>query len=261
MPAPSLALADYAKQAAALDFIVAFQKTPKKGKADFGVAVLQQVLSGRSGYDAIAAVAHQTYKIKIDPDVLRRYVALLRTPTSNAAVSAFLQRVDSNPALKKQILSSASSYEALQRVVSANGLAVAPLDLQNYLAPWQLLANLLKGLLNRKVITEKQFQEHAGFASRDSSLSGYGPDIDQEIMDALLSAAGWATKLPGFGNLKVPVAAIIFPSTAIIMGGFEGQSFTFSQIGDMFAQSFSLALEHMMGALDAFQDSVSSIFS
>ena len=35
---------------------------------------------------------------------------------------------------------------------------------------------------------------------------------------------------------------------------------TFKEIGNLFAQSFSLALEHAVNALDAFQESVGGIF-
>ena len=92
----------------------------------------------------------------------------------------------------------------------------------------------------------------------------YGREIEWSaylgIFDAVLSAAGWATRVGGLSNLKVPIAVIIFPSTAIIMGGLEGQTFTFKEIGNLFAQSFSLALEHAVNALDAFQESVGGIF-
>jgi len=144
MAATDVSLTDYAKQAVALDLVVTLDKAPTQEKLQFATAVFNQVLSGRTGYDAIAAVSSQTYGINVDPDVLRRYVALVKTPTPNATIGAFLKRVQSDPKLRQQILASTSSYDALQKVAMANGLAVTALDLQNYLSPWSLLVSLLR---------------------------------------------------------------------------------------------------------------------
>ena len=69
-------------------------------------------------------------------------------------------------------------------------------------------------------------------------------------MGSVLSATGWSGKISGLGNLKVPMAAIIFPTTIVMMDGMEGRKFEFKELGQMFAQSFVLALEGMVIALD-----------
>jgi hypothetical protein len=148
----------------------------------------------------------------------------------------------------------------LQAVVTANGLVVTALDLQNYIAPWALLVDLLKGLLDRKAITEEQFQHYSGFPSSDSSISGLGPGADRSMMAGLLSASRWAARSVGVSNLQLPIAAVIFPSTAIIIGGFEGQTFSFNQLGSLFQQSFSEALEGMATSLENLHSSVNGIF-
>ena len=253
-------LDEYAKQAVVLDFIVAWQKAKPQKKGDFASAVLGHVLSRVKGYDAVVMAADQVFQIKMDPAVLQRYVAMLRTPAPTAAVTEFLKTVDAKPELKKQFLSSATSYEALQKVAAANGVKVSTADLRNYVEPWRVMTSLLRGMLDRKIINEQQFKKYTNFAPSETSVAGFGHDVDREIFEAVLSAAGWATRVGGLSNLKVPIAVIIFPSTAIIMGGLEGQTFTFKEIGNLFAQSFSLALEHAVNALDAFQESIGGIF-
>jgi hypothetical protein len=66
--------------------------------------------------------------------------------------------------------------------------------------------------------------------------------------------------MTGLGEFKVPMAAMIFPATVVIVGGLEGRTFDFKQLGDMFAQSFSHALEAMANALDSMHDTLARIF-
>jgi hypothetical protein len=129
-----------------------------------------------------------------------------------------------------------------------------------YFSSWEFLASMMKALLDRKVITEAQFQERAGFSAREYSASGMGRDLDQDIMAGVLSATGWVGKMTGLSNAKVPMAAIIFPATVVIVGGLEGKTFEFKQLGEMFAQSFLFALEGMVAALENFRETIGRIF-
>jgi hypothetical protein len=252
--------ADYSLQAVALDFVIAFQKSDNQTKGNFAGAVLSAILSGQNGYDAIAANANSMFGINVSSDVLRRYIALIKTPVPNAAIGAFMKRVQTEPALKKQFLAASSSFDALQKVATANGLAVTALDLQNYLTPWQLFVSLLKDLLSRGIINTQQFQDHAGFAPNDGSLSGLGQDVDLSLAQAALSASGWATKLTPISDFSLPIGALIFPTTAVIIGGYEGQTFTFKQLGNMFAQGFEDALEGAAEQLEDFHNTLANIF-
>jgi hypothetical protein len=188
-------------------------------------------------------------------------VELVRTPTPNAAIGAFLKRVQTEPALRQQVLSSTSSIDALQKVAAANGLTVSTADLQNYFAPWQLLVSSLRGLLQRKVINEQQFQQYAGFAPSDPSISGFGSGVDHDLLAAAISASGWATKATDLSSLSAPIATVVFPATAVIIGGFEGQRYTFHDLGDMLATSFSDTLDDMSQSVENLHDQVSSVFS
>jgi len=79
-------------------------------------------------------------------------------------------------------------------------------------------------------------------------------------MAAVLSATGWAAKLVGMSSAKIPMAAIIFPATVVITGGLDGRTFNFKELGDMFKQSFLLALEGMVESLEHFRESMSNFF-
>src|SRR5205814_10047884 len=126
---------------------------------DFARAVLGHVRSRVKGYDAVVMAADQVFQIKMDPAVLQRYAAMLRTPAPTAAVTEFLKTVDTKPELKKQFLSSATSYEALQKVAAANGVKLSTADLRNYVEPWQVMTSLLRGMLDRKIINEQQLKK------------------------------------------------------------------------------------------------------
>jgi hypothetical protein len=201
------------------------------------------------------------FNINVNPDVLRRYVQLIKTPSPNAAIGAFMKRVQSDPVLRQQFLSAATSDDALQRIAAANGLAISTVELQNYLEPWGLFVSLLAGLVDRNVITAEQFEAHAGFPIEEHSISGYGKDVDLILIGAALSAASWATKSTPISELSIPIATLIFPTAAVIIGGFEGQTFNFNQIGDMLRESFSEALEQMAAQLEGFRDQLASIFA
>lgn len=256
-----ISLADYTAQAAALDFVVAYQKSSTGTKASFGIKVAERIIwAHNTGYDAIAWAAYAVYGITISADVLRRYIYLMKTPTPNKAIGAFMKRVQSDANLRKQFFASATSYDALEKVATANGLAVSALDLQNYLTPWLVFASLLDGLLGRKVITAQQYEEHTGFAPDDGSISGFGHDVDVSLIKAALSASSWASRLSPLSDLSAPIATLIFPTAAVVVGGYEGQTFSFSQLGNMFEQSFSDALEGTAQQLEDFHDNLSSIF-
>jgi hypothetical protein len=253
-------LDDYSKQASVLNVIVAFHKADPRTQLDFSFGSVAYTMSGgMNGYQAVAFNAQRVFNITIDPDVLHRYIDLMRTPAPSAQISAFLIKMNADPALAKQVLAAGSNYDAVQRVAAANGLAVTSADLASYIDPWRVLLTLLRGLLERKVITEEQFQKYADYPS--STISGFGPDVDRGMMAGLLSASRWATKSTNLSNLSMPIAVIVFPSTAVIIGGLEGQQFTFGQLGSMIQQSFSDALDGMATAVDNFHNSVNSVFN
>jgi hypothetical protein len=254
------AQADYTQQAAVIDLAVAVKKLDFNGKKGLFIVLGLHLLSERTPYDAVSVVANQLFKIYVHPNTLRDYWKLLKAPNDDANINAFLKRTEADPALRKQVLEAAKSYEELAKVAAANGLAASPAEMAKYFSSWEFLASMMKALLDRKVITEAQFQERAGFSAREYSASGMGRDLDQDIMAGVLSATGWVGKMTGLSNAKVPMAAIIFPATVVIVGGLEGKTFEFKQLGEMFAQSFLFALEGMVAALENFRETIGRIF-
>jgi hypothetical protein len=218
------------------------------------------ILHGHTGYHAIAAAANSVYGIPVQSDVLRRYVALMKTPAPTKVIGGFLKKMNANPALKKQYLSSAGSYDALAAIAVANGAIVTALDMQNYLTPWQIFVQMLRALLTAGTISPQQFTDHAGFAPDDGGISGMGLAADIALMEASVSAAGWATKLMPISNFSMPIGALVFPTSAIVIAGMEGQTFTSHDVGNMFAQSYSDAMATTADQLNSFHDDVSSIF-
>ena len=49
-------------------------------------------------------------------------------------------------------------------------------------------------------------------------------------------------------------------ATAVMVGGLEGRSFTFREIGDMIADSFLMALQSLAATLTQFRETVRGIF-
>ncbi len=257
------ALSLYAKQANILDFVVAFKTADELTHNNFVLeTALHALMYHTSIYHAVALKAPEFLKVSIDETLLKEYVDTLRTPvTSNGAIVAFLQRVQGDLTLRRKFLSAATSYDSLARFAAANGLTASATDLKNFLSPFELLSSLLKGLLDRGVINKKQFEERAGFSFTEyAGISGMGRDIDEQLFAAAFSASGWATKIAGFKDLKYPIGIIIFPVTAVVIGGFEGKTFSFAQIGNMLAESFTMALETLAASLEQFRESVRSIF-
>ena len=60
------------------------------------------------------------------------------------------------------------------------------------------------------------------------------------------------------GNSTFPIAA--WAATAVMVGGLEGRSFTFREIGDMIADSFLMALQSLAATLTQFRETVRGIF-
>lgn len=63
-----------------------------------------------------------------------------------------------------------------------------------------------------------------------------------------------------FSNLQYPIGVLVFPATAVMVGGLEGRSFTFREIGDMIEDSFLMALQSLAATLTQFRETVRGIF-
>lgn len=257
------ALEKHTERAAALDFIVAFMEADKQTKANVVGAVIGNRLSHRRPplAWAIAKASNDVLGIHVHEHVMKEYLdALKKTAPANEAIVAFLRRVHADPSLREQFAAATTSLDAFAKFAAANGLNVPRQELEDYLAPFELLSSLLRGLLDRGVITKEQFEERAGFSSSEYSRSGLGGVVDADLFGAAFAAAGWATKASVFSSLQYPIGVLVFPATAVMIGGLEGRSFTFREIGDMIADSFLAALQSMAATLTQFRETVSGIF-
>lgn len=256
----ALALENHTERAAALDFIVAFMKADWQTRANVLSAVIGTGRRAPLAY-RLAIASQNVFGIHVHEHVMAEYLdSLKKTVPANEAIVAFLRRVHADPNLRKQFVAAATSHDAFASFAAANGLNVPRQDLEDYLSPFELLSSLLRGLLDRGVITKEQFEERAGFSSSEYSQSGMGRDVDEQLFGAVFSAAGWATKASVFSSVQYPIGVLVFPATAVMVGGLEGRSFTFRQIGDMIADSFLMALQSLAATLTQFRETVRGIF-
>ena len=152
------------------------------------------------------------------------------------------------------------NYAEVAKVAEREGLKKTAAEWEKYLKSWEFLTQMMKSLVERGAMSQTQFKDRTGFQYGDLNMAHLGEGIDQVIMGGVLSATGWSGKISGFGNLKVPMAAIIFPTTIAMMDGMEGRKFEFKELGQMFAQSFLLALEGMVIALDEMRSQFENFF-
>lgn len=258
--APASEMEEYAQQAAVIDFAVALKKGGFEIQRGAIAVMLTMALVKADLYAAAAQIADRFFGISIHPNTLRNYWKLMKSTNHDAQISAFLKRASEDPSTRLKLVGAARNYDEVARIAAAQGLTKSAAELEKYFASWRFLSSMMKGLRDRGAITEEQFRERAGFPSADYGMAGFGPGVDLSIMGGVLSATGWAGKLVGMSSAKVPMAAIIFPTTVVIVGGLEGRTFNFKQLGDMFAQSFLLALEGMVESLEHFRESMGRIF-
>lgn len=251
----------YVEQARIIDLAVAFQKADKftQGAILWAMSMTKYMVRPNK-YEYAASLAQHNFGIAIRPDVLEEYWKLIRAPHNDEEINAFFNRASETPPLREKLIAAAKNYTELARVVSANGLKKSPAQLEQYLASWKFLSLMMRAMVERGAMTPEEFKERAGFAYKEWGIAGLGKDMDVEIMGGVLSATGWAGKILGISSAKVPMAAIIFPATAVIMGGMNGEKFNFNQLGNMFAQSFQMALEGMVLALEDLSHTFSKFF-
>ena len=260
------ALETQTERAAALDFIAAFMHADKQTKGNFVGAVLGMGLSRRGAPLAylLAKASEERFGIHVHEHVMKEYLDSLKlTVPSNADVVALLRRVHLDSGLRSRFVAAGTRdafLDAFARFAAANRVDVPRQDLEDFLAPFELLSSTLRGLVERGVITEEQFEERANFSFSEYSQSGMGRDVDQELFGAVFSAAGWATKASVFANLQYPIGVLVFPATAVMVGGLEGRSFTFREIGQMIQDSFLMALQSLAQTLTQFREAVRGLF-
>ena len=249
------------QQAAIIDFAVAFRKSDVNTKAKFVVKAGLRAALQTNVYEAIVAGANEEFHITLQEDVLRGYWELLKRPNQDTTLSGLLHAAGSDPNKKRQWLQAAKNYDEVTRVARDQGANVSTADVASYFAPWRFLAGMAKKLLDRKAITEAQFQKVSGFPSSDYNVSGMGSEVDKELLGGLLNAIGILGFASGVARWKLPIAAILFPAAAVIIGDFEGETHSFQEIGNMIRDSFVEGLEQMGDATEELHDKVSGMFS
>lgn len=240
----------YVAQARLLDLAVAIKKSDFEIKKFIVIYMLLMQIDANGPYQGASRLAVMLYGIHIAPNRFEEYWRLMRSANVDAEMNTFLKRASDQPDLKDKLMKASKNYGEVARVAEREGLKKTAAEWEKYLKSWEFLTQMMKGLVERGVMNQTQFQDRTGFKYGDMNMAHLGEGIDQVIMGGVLSATGWSGKISGLGNLKVPMAAIIFPTTIVMMDGMEGRRFEFKELGQMFAQSFLMALEGMVMALD-----------
>jgi hypothetical protein len=240
----------YLAQARLLDLAVAIKKSSFETKKYIFIYMMLMLSDVNGPYQGASRLAVQLYGISIEPNRFEDYWRLMRSANVDAEMNTFLKRVSEQPDLKNKLLKGSKNYAEVARVAEREGLKKTAAEWEKYLKSWEFLTQMMKGLVERGVMNQAQFKDRTGFQYGDLNMARLGDGIDQMIMGGVLSATGWSGKISGLGSLKVPMAALIFPATIVMMDGMEGRKFEFKELGQMFAQSFVMALEGMVVALD-----------
>ena len=253
--------ADYIGDGHILDFIIAFTKGDSRSRYYTILDVTGGLLRHASLSESIASAALLFYGIPIDAALLGSYLSALKQATPNKGLTAFFKRVIGDKAMMHRLIAAASDYTALAREITALGFAIDAQQLQNYLSPWVFFASVLAGLKANGTITDVQFQAHIGYATVDFNVTGLGPEADLVLIDGLLSASGWVTKLDAFSDFGLPMQLLMIPVSTIMIDSLTNQhNFTFKQLGPMMFDGFTDALQATAQGLQDFGNDVSSVF-
>jgi len=250
----------YLAQARLLDLAVAIKKSSFETKKYIFIYMLLMLSDVNGPYQAASRLARQLFGIVIEPNRFQDYWRLMRSANVDAEMNAFLKRVSEQPDLKNKLLKGSKNYAEVARVAEREGLKKTAAEWEKYLKSWEFLTQMMKGLVERGAMNQTQFKDRTGFQYGDLNMAHLGEGIDQMIMGGVLSATGWSGKISGLSNFKVPMAALIFPTTIVMMDGMEGRRFEFKELGQMFAQSFLMALEGMVTALDEMRTQFDNFF-
>jgi hypothetical protein len=250
--------ADYIGEGHIVDFVVSFVKT-----GDKTAVVLEftaELIKSGSLAQAIANISARFYGIPLDANLVGTYLTLLKQPTPNKGLADFFKRVKGNKAVMDKIIAAGTDYAALAREIGANGFAISPQDLQNYLSSWQFFGSVLTGLKDSVEISEAQYDDRIGYTSGDYNITGLGPESDQALINGYLSATSWVTKLDGFGDFGLPMQALMIPVSTIMWDGLSGQhNFSFKELGPMMFDGFTDAMQATADGLQDFGNDLSSL--
>jgi hypothetical protein len=253
--------ASYVAEAQIVDFVVAFMKGNGGTKLQTILTVAGEVSRHIPLPQAITIAALLFYGVGLDPNALASFLAGLKQSTPNKGLAAFFKRAQGDKTIMNQLLAAGTDYAALARAITAAGFPIGAQDLQNYLTPWQFFAAVLIGLKSAGTITQAQYDERIGYQPGDYDVTGFGPEVDQAMIYGLLSAAGWVTRLGGFSEFSLPMQLLMIPVSTIMLDGLTGEhNFSFKELGPMFFNGFTDALQSTVDTMQSFGNDVSSIF-
>ena len=255
--------ADARGQAQILDFAIALAISLVNPQVRLRVIgeVAIDAIRHRSLARIIVHVAHSIYHIQLDEGVVARYIDLLKQKTANKPISAFLKSAQGNPALMNQIARAGTDYAALAKLFAAHGVAVSAQDVQSYFAPWKYYTQVLDGLKATGAINQAKYDEAMGYQPGEYNISGMGPDVDQQLIQAYLSASSWAAKVPGFGDFSMPMQALMVPFATAMADQLSGQaSLQLKQLGPMMVQGILQAFQSTADGLQSFGSDLTGLF-
>lgn len=255
--------ADARGQALILDFAIALAISLVNPRTRLRVVaeVAYDALRHRSLARIIVHVAHSIYGIQLDQGVVERYIDLLRQKTNNTEISAFLKSAYGNPALMNEIARAGTNYAALAKVFAAHGVAVSAQDLQSYFAPWKYYVGVLGGLKAAGAINQTQYDDGAGYKPGEYNITGLGPDVDQELVLAVMSAASVSTKLPAYLSYSLPTQALVVPFAAAMADQLDGKAtLQLKQLGPMMVEGLLQAFQSTADGLQSFGNDLTHLF-
>ena len=134
-------------------------------------------------------------------------------------------------------------------------------DLQSYFGPWKYYVEVLQGLKAAGAINQNQYEDGIGYQPGEYDITGLGPDVDQELVLAVMSAASVATKLPAYLTYSLPTQALVVPFAAAMADQLEGQAtLQLKQLGPMMVQGILQAFQSTADGLQSLGSDLTGLF-
>src|SRR5262245_56352979 len=99
-----------------------------------------------------------------------------------------------------------------------------------------------------------------GYEPGEYNISGMGPDVDHQLIEAYLSAMSWGTKI-AFGDFSMPMQALMIPFATAMADQMSGQAtLQLKQLGPMMVQGVLQAFQSTADGLQSFGSDLTHLF-
>ena len=195
----------------------------------------------------IVAAARRDYGLELSPEIFSDFVAqYLSPPGGGPAIARFL--------INERARIVDMTAEQIAARAAQSGYQFTADEYRAYLAPFAAVALLFRRLRDNNAISEQSYEATMGSSVEEpppGDLSAAG----QLALGARLFAKFVITN-PGAGELfsvmQYPLAAVSETWAQMVLGGIEGQSYSFADVGDMLRDNYSAALQASADGLENF---------